>query len=57
LTAFCPENRNPHPKEIFKFLSVTDSESQPDFVCPNPFQLLGIALSEDTQTPPQQALF
>jgi hypothetical protein len=57
LTAFSPENRNPDPKAIYKFLSVTVSESQPDFVCPNPFQLLGIALSQDAQTPPQQALF
>jgi len=57
LTAFCSKKRNPYPKAIYNFLSATKSESQPDFVCPNAFQLLGIGWSEDAQTSAQKDLY
>jgi hypothetical protein len=41
----------------FFFLSVTESETQPNFVRPNPLQLLGIAWSKDAQTSAQKDLF
>jgi hypothetical protein len=36
---------------------VTESETQPNFIRPNPLQLLGIALRNDAQTSAQEALF
>jgi hypothetical protein len=42
---------------FFTFMSVNGSEPQSNFVRPNTLQLLSIAKSNDTQTPPQKALF
>ena len=48
---------DPYPNAIYNSLPSLASESQADFVCPNPLQLLGIALSQDTQTSAQKGLF
>ena len=44
-------------RKAFRISAAAWSESQPNFVRPNPLQLLCIALSEHAQTPTQQAFF
>jgi hypothetical protein len=57
LTSLCPENRNPYPKPIYNFLLVTESETQTNFVHPNPLHLFGIALGKDAEASAQKDLF
>jgi hypothetical protein len=41
----------------YEFCSVTESEPQPNFCCPNARRLLSIGCSKDTQTATEKVLF